>query len=206
MYRYDTCSRSPDVAYDATVPRLWSDTIQEHRREVREAILDTAALIAADSGVRSVTMSSVAEETGIGRATLYKYFSDVDAILVAWHERQVHQHLEELRKVGARPGAAGDRLAGVLETFALLSRAHHSNDLTGLLHREDHVPVARNQVANFVRELIEEGVAHDEFRDDVPAADLASYCFHAIGAAGSARSKAAVRRLVTVIMAGLRPS
>ena len=33
-------------------------------------------------GLASVTMSRIAEETGIGRATLYKYFSDVEAILV----------------------------------------------------------------------------------------------------------------------------
>lgn len=34
-----------------------------------------------------MTMSRIAEEIGIGRATLYKYFPDVEAILLAWHER-----------------------------------------------------------------------------------------------------------------------
>ena len=38
-------------------------------------------------------MSQIAEQTGIGRATLYKYFPDVEAILLAWHERQVTGHL-----------------------------------------------------------------------------------------------------------------
>jgi AcrR family transcriptional regulator len=33
-------------------------------------------------------MSQIAEETSIGRATLYKYFSDVEAILIAWRLRQ----------------------------------------------------------------------------------------------------------------------
>jgi hypothetical protein len=34
---------------------------------------------------------------------------------------------------------------------------------------------------------------------------LASYCLHALGAAGSLPSKAAVHRLVTVTLAGLQP-
>ncbi len=71
------------------MPKLWHATIEAHRREVRDAILETTARLVAEHGVRAVTMSQIAEETGIGRATLYKYFPDVDAILVAWHDRQV---------------------------------------------------------------------------------------------------------------------
>jgi len=72
------------------VPKLWNETIEEHRREVREAILDTTVALVAEHGLLSVTMSQIAEETGIGRATLYKYFPDVEAILLAWHERQIN--------------------------------------------------------------------------------------------------------------------
>jgi hypothetical protein len=35
--------------------------------------------------------------------------------------------------------------------------------------------------------------------------ELASYCLHALTAAGTLPSKAAVRRLVTVTLAGLHP-
>ena len=69
------------------MPKLWSETIEAHRRDVRGAILDTTAELVAEHGLLSVTMSQNAEATGIGRATLYKYFSDVEAILVARHER-----------------------------------------------------------------------------------------------------------------------
>ena len=73
----------------STMPKLWNETIEAHRREVRDAILDTTAALVAEHGLRSVTMSQIAEKTGIGRATLYKYFPDVEAILPAWHERQI---------------------------------------------------------------------------------------------------------------------
>ncbi|HEY6562590.1 MAG TPA: hypothetical protein VI072_35225 [Polyangiaceae bacterium] len=35
--------------------------------------------------------------------------------------------------------------------------------------------------------------------------ELAGYCLHALGAASSLPSKAAVRRLVRLVMAGLQP-
>ena len=81
------------------MPRLWDETIEAHRREVRDAVLDSTAALVAERGLRSVTMSQIAEETGIGRGTLYKYFSGVEAILVAWHERQVGGHLECLSEI-----------------------------------------------------------------------------------------------------------
>ncbi|TIL19051.1 MAG: helix-turn-helix transcriptional regulator, partial [Mesorhizobium sp.] len=55
------------------MPKLWNETIDAHRRAVRDATLDTTAALVAEHGLLSVTMSKIAEETGIGRATLYKY-------------------------------------------------------------------------------------------------------------------------------------
>ena len=49
--------------------------------------METAGRLAISHGLLSVTMSQVAEEAGIGRATLYKYFPDVESILAVWHER-----------------------------------------------------------------------------------------------------------------------
>jgi AcrR family transcriptional regulator len=97
------------------MPNLWNETIEAHRRQVRDTILDTTAVLVTEHGLRSVTMSQIAEATGIGRATLYKYFSGVEAILAAWHERQVTSHLNYLVEVGNHPGNTGERLEAVLE-------------------------------------------------------------------------------------------
>jgi AcrR family transcriptional regulator len=64
----------------------------------RKAILDTTAALVAEGGLLSVTMSRIAEEAGIGRATLYKYFPDVEAIL-----RRCGRH-RPLRPPPAGPG------------------------------------------------------------------------------------------------------
>jgi AcrR family transcriptional regulator len=188
------------------VPKLWNETIEEHRREVREAILDTTVALVTEHGLLSVTMSQIAEETGIGRATLYKYFPDVEAILLAWHERQINGHLGYLAKVRDEAGEPGGRLAAVLEAYALISHeshGHRDTELGALLHRGEQVIVAEQQLRDMIRDLLAEAAKTGDIRDDVAPSELASYCIHALGAARSLTSKAAVRRLVTVTLAGL---
>jgi AcrR family transcriptional regulator len=190
------------------VPKLWTETIEAHRREVRDAILDTTAALVAEQGLLSVTMSQIAGETGIGRATLYKYFPDVEAILLAWHERQISGHLAYLAEVRDQAGDAGQRLEAVLEAYALISHeshGHHNAELAAFLHRDQHVARAQQQLRDMIRDLLTEGAETGDLRDDVAADELASYCLHALTAASSLSSKAAVSRLVTVILAGLRP-
>jgi AcrR family transcriptional regulator len=188
------------------MPKLWSETIDAHRREVRDAILDTAATLAAEHGLRSVTMSQIAEETGIGRATLYKYFTDVEAILFAWHERQLTSHLEHLVELRNQSGGASERLKAVLEAFALISHEQHDAELASLLHRGEHVARAQRHLRELIRDLLAECAETGDVRADVAPNELASYCLHALSAAGSLPSKAAVRRLVTVILDGLHPA
>jgi AcrR family transcriptional regulator len=194
------------VTYTGVMPKLWSETIEAHRRAVREAILDTTAALVAEHGLLSVTMSQIAEVTGIGRATLYKYFSGVEAILVAWHERQVTGHLEHLAGVSDQAGDAGERLEAVLEAYALISHEHHDTELAALVHRGEHIARAQQQLSALIRDLLTEAAVTGDVRDDVAPDELAGYCLHALAAASSLPSKAAVRRLVTVILAGLHPS
>jgi len=191
--------------YSGVVPKLWNETIEAHRRAVRDATLDTAAALLAEHGLASVTMSRIAKKTGIGRATLYKYFSGVEAILLAWHERQITGHLEYLAEIRDRAGGAGERLEAVLEAYALISYKHHGTELAALVHRGDHIARAQKQLNDFIRDLLTEGAETGALRDDVAPDELASYCLHALTAASSLPSKAAVRRLVTVTLAGLRP-
>ena len=192
------------------MPRLWDDTIQAHRAAVRDAILDTTAALVAANGLLSVTMSQIAEAAGIGRATLYKYFPDVEAILVAWHERQIAAHLAQLAELRDQAGDPGQRLQAVLEAYALISHdrfshQHPGSELAALLHRGAHLTRAQQQVHDLITDLLTEAAATGQVRADVAPDELASYCLHALGAAGGLPSKAAVRRLVTVTLAGLRP-
>ena len=191
------------------MPKLWNETIEAHRRDVSEAILDTTAELVAEHGLLSVTMSRIAEKTGIGRATLYKYFPDVESILSAWHQRKISAHLAELAELRNGAGDPGERLEAVLAAYARLSRgrfshAHPGPELAAVLHRSAHVTQAHKHLRDLIKGLLNEVAATGKLRDDVAVDELASYCLHALGAASELPSKAAVDRLVAVTMAGLR--
>ncbi len=191
------------------MPKLWTETIHEHRRTVREAILDTALALAAERGPLAVTMSQIAERAGIGRATLYKYFSDVEAILVAGHERHVTAHLEQLRNIRDRGGDPAEQLESVLTAYASISyhrSRHGAADVAALVHRGEHVTRAHQALTDLFQGLLAAAVRAGQVRDDVAPAELAAFCLHALGAAESLPSEAAVHRLVTLTLAGLRPS
>jgi AcrR family transcriptional regulator len=190
------------------VPKLWTDTIEAHRRSVHAAILDATWTLVTERGLLSVTMSQIAERTGIGRATLYKYFPDVESVLHACHQRLVARHLEHLADLGNRPGDPDERLWTVLEAYALI--AHHRGrhgppELAALLHRGEHVEQAQQQLLGLIGDLLTDVAEAGRLRADVAPEELASYCLHALAAASRLPTEAAVRRLVMVTLAGLRP-
>ncbi len=191
------------------MPKLWNETIEAHRLAVREAILETTWSLVTENGLMSVTMTQIAEKAGIGRATLYKYFPDVEAILAAHHDRHVTSHLKQLAELRDQPGDAGQRLEAVLKHYALICHhrgRHGTEELSALLHRPEHIARTQQQLLNLFRDLLAESAASGDLRDDVPPEELAIYCLHTLAAAGSLPSEAAVHRLTEVTLAGLRPS
>ncbi|MBV1854297.1 TetR/AcrR family transcriptional regulator [Catellatospora tritici] len=189
------------------MPRLWDATIDAHRGAVREAVLDATAALVAAHGVASVTMSQIAEASGIGRATLYKYFPDVDAILRAWHERQVGVHLQQLSLVRQQhAGQPGPALSAALDTYAHICQTQHgAGPVAAALHQGDHMAHAHTHLRELVTALIADAAQAGQARTDVPAAELAGFCLSALQAASGLSSKAGVGRLVAVTLAGLRP-
>lgn len=194
--------------YTESVPKLWNETIQSHRREVRDAILDTTVRLAEQHGLLSVTMSQIAEETGIGRATLYKYFPDVESILRAWHDREIGVHLGRLAQVRDQAEVPWERLEGVLVTYAELAHGSHRHadpELATFLHGDEQVVHAENDLRRMLIDLLKDAVSTGDVRSDIPSNELAAYCLHALVAARTLKSRPAIRRLVDVTLAGLRP-
>jgi AcrR family transcriptional regulator len=175
------------------VPKLWTETVEGHRRAVRDAALDAVAALVARHGLRGVTMSQIAEDAGIGRATLYKYFPDVDALITAWHERQIAAHL--------------DRLAAARDDAEIAHEPHgqHGVELAASLHAGKHVARAHDRLRRLIHDVLADAVASRYVRDDVAVEELAGYCLHALSAARDSSSPAAIRRLVAITLTGLRP-
>ena len=189
------------------MPRLWNETIETHRQDVRNAILDAAGSLANEHGVLAATMSRIAEKAGIGRATLYKYFPDAEAVLHAWHERHVIEHLDQLAELASGDGAAEQRLEAALMGYARIRhfRARHgAPDVGALVHQGAAVSDAEKKLTKLFGDLLAECQAAGEIRDDIGVDELAVYCLHALSAAARLPSEAATKRLVTVTLSALR--
>src|SRR5688572_27204565 len=98
-------------------------------------------------------MSDVADRAGIGRATLYKYFSGPEDVLTAWHQDSVERHVEALREVGAERDP-WRRLRVMLETYAESTRAHPGGNAALALHHSLHVKHAQHAVRQLFAEAI----------------------------------------------------
>lgn len=172
--------------------------------------MDATVDLAAQHGPLNVTMSQVAEGAGIGRATLYKYFSSVEEILHAWHERQVNEHLALLGAIAEREAPPAQRLAELLEAYARIRRdriARHprgAHEMAALLHGGDRLAPAEQQLRDLVRDLLAAAAADGQVRSDVPADELAAFCLQALGAASELRSDAATRRLARLVVDAVR--
>lgn len=187
------------------MPKLWQASIEAHRGAVRDAVVDAAGALVAEHGLSALTMSAVAEAAGVSRATLYKYFADADALVGAWHRRQVEGHLAAVTEASGRRGPVGERIRGVLASYGAAVKRQHSGELALLLHRDEHVARAHQHLEQLLADLLAQGAAEGAVRDDVPPAELAAFCLHALSAAGAARSAAALGRLVDVAVRGLAP-
>jgi hypothetical protein len=122
-----------------------------------------------------------------------------------------HVSSEQCLQVAAHVGQVGnkgddpvERLEAVLQTFALMQHKHHGTELAALVHGGDHVVRAQQHLLGFIEGLVTEGAKKGSLRKDVAPDELARFCLHALTAAGSLPSQAAVRRLVVVNVAGLR--
>lgn len=190
------------------MPRLWSSTIDQHRHEVRSAVLDAAAELAARNGVLAVTMTQIAETAGIGRATLYKYYPDVAAIYADWHDQQVTQHVEHIRNEIVALRAPNKRLIKALETHVERLHEQHRSELAQL-----HLSVfestngasahkANAKLLELLEELITELVSKNH-PSNATAHELALFANHALGAANELPTEQARRRLVQTVVTAI---
>lgn len=115
---------------------------QARARATQDAILEAAAHIIGRGGLAAFNTNAVAERAGVSIGSLYQYFPNKDALMVALIERQQAQQRERL---AAAVVAVQD---GTLETVVrFLVRAamqHHWDDsllASAIDHEEARLPV-----------------------------------------------------------------
>ncbi len=88
------------------------------RGEKRPLILQAATEVFAEQGFAAVTVAEIAEHAGIGKGTVYEYFSSKDELLFAVFEWMNERILERFEALLADEGSSRERLQRMLSIAA----------------------------------------------------------------------------------------
>ena len=92
MWRYPDLSTLTSINEKPFVNHVFKPDQRRARSErTRENILDAALYCYQDQGINDTAMEDVARQAGVGRATLYRHFSNQEALLMEVMTRNVEQ-------------------------------------------------------------------------------------------------------------------
>lgn len=187
---------------------------QRRSTETVERIVDAAARVFDECGYRRTTTNAIAERAGVSVGSLYQYFPNKDALLVALAERHVEEASEAFRAHLSTAMARGPSLESFTrELIELAVSLHDADRLHDLLaHRAARTPELEARLAQ-LEDVIVEGVARQLARSGVERSELtARLVVHMVDAAvhdvviraGSTSERTtSVDRLVDVLLHGL---
>lgn len=149
------------------------EPVQARAAQRVEALLDAAATVVVEHGIEHLTTALVAERAGASIGTVYRYFPDRVAVLVALAERNLERLRHAIARVLAQPhetwAEATDAVIGAMvDTFREVPSFRSLRTGEGL----DLGPHAREQVAPQFAELMADyvrgrwGIELDEARHE----------------------------------------
>lgn len=164
----------------------WLTTLANHKQQQLLHIGRAAAELALRDGISAVTMSAVAREAGVSRATLYNYVPDVTTAIHLYLRTQsetFHHHVETV--IAQEPDPQRKLRRYVAEQVAFVATADHQTAAalmaSGLRSQSSpHEERAPTLLVNILREGIDAGVFTATVDADVLAMLITRllYCAH----------------------------
>ena len=144
------------------------------REETKDAILDATDRLLARFGYRKMTIEDIAREVGIGKGTIYLYFTSKEEVVLSHIDRIVERLKERLWAVARSDADAAIRLRLMLLARVLFrfdSVQHYTQSLNDLLAALRPNVLARraryfDEEAEIFAAVLEEGRRVGEFDFD----------------------------------------
>lgn len=96
--------------------------------ETRDIILDVAEKLIYKHGIAATGVDRLVKTAGVSRKSIYRYFADKDALVIAALQRRDERWLQWLRGEVERNASSGERLLGL---FSALKSWFGSEDFRG---------------------------------------------------------------------------
>jgi AcrR family transcriptional regulator len=137
-----------------------SDTVLHENSNLKKKLIDAAEVCFEKKGVAHTSMLDIAEEAGVSRTSLYKYYPRIGDVLKATFVREFDRFEEKLAKKLSRCTTAEERL---LETVIGIAENVPKSSWIGSLvsgprtrTEETALHVGRSALDTRIRDLIEE--------------------------------------------------
>jgi AcrR family transcriptional regulator len=143
----------------------------EEFEERRRMISKTAVDLIVENGFTQTTMRQIAVAVGMGKSTLYDYFTSKDDIVVYVFHEHMSNLIQRAKAIIAQEGSAAEHLhlvmkmhlAYLLENRAFYLRlAFEAQRLN--VESQQRIQVDRYAYQDLIKDLIEQGIAEGCFR------------------------------------------
>lgn len=152
----------------------WNQAKLDHRARQSATIAEAAFRLLLEHGASALNMAAIATAAGVSRQTLYRYYPDIDAVLVgiaeliASHDSQLEAH------VRSQPDPAAQ--LGALIQMVTQAAGHDGPGVTEL--RASLPPAARDvlarheqRVTHLLAQILQDGMDRSVFRADLEPAN-----------------------------------
>jgi AcrR family transcriptional regulator len=153
---------------------------ERKKEETRGSIINSAITLFNEKGYHKTSMDEIAEKVDVSKATLYNYFPDKGAILVAYFQSIIAEYGQEIKTSHKANQEIEARLIHVLDFKNRFLRNDMELTANYLRYRLqtlfDRVPLdnpERSGLENVILELITEAQEKREIRSDIPALVMA---------------------------------
>jgi AcrR family transcriptional regulator len=137
---------------------------------MQEGIYDAAVLVLTRHGLAGLTMDRVADEAGLAKGSLYKYFRNKSSMIRFVHQRTIEPARCRFQEILSSEGAAADKLeAGIQMWFEYLDQNRGLfnflfNDYSVRELLKDQEQTTREWAIQDLAEIIEQGIRSGAFR------------------------------------------
>ncbi|MGA8258481.1 MAG: TetR/AcrR family transcriptional regulator, partial [Nocardioides sp.] len=149
-----------------------TEAIQERIDATRDRIVLAAHDLVAEQGFAGSSIAGVARSAGVATGSVYRHFPDKGALLAEVFRASTQREVDAVAAAGSGNGPVADRIARVVETFAL--RAFKSPRLAYALIAEPvdpQVDAQRLIYRSAYRDLFAQLVADAVAAGELPAQD-----------------------------------
>ena len=125
---------------------------QDRAKATRDAILEAATRVISAGGLAAFTTNSVAARAGVSIGSLYQYFPNKDALMVALIHQQQKRQLDAVSATMERLDGL-DLATAVRAIVRAAIRHHHENSLyaSAIDHEEERLPI-RSAIGDYLEQ------------------------------------------------------